>query len=293
MKTITKFSFIAMLLCSFSFAKAAVPPTAPPDLTYDAEDVLSFFIEKYGEFTELSTPNWGQKSTWDYTATGDDEGLILISNLEWLPIQNKASAETKKYEYCHIDIFCNEATDFRLGFHSNYPVNSNEVYFPAIKSTSMVAGKWYSIDYPIGDLKYDAKDEETTSWTVSNGFANANLIRFGNAADKYTYSKEIYITNLILFNGEPTCLGGVVRGGSSIGNDVDDLAFNAYVANNELNYSAKETISSIDLYNVSGQKVKSVNVDASTSDISNLASGVYIVAAKFANGEKANLRIVK
>lgn len=286
MKTITQLSFIVMLLCGFSFAKAQVPPTAPPDLAYPADDVLSFFSEKYGEaFPNMASAPWGQTSTWDYTATGDDEGLIVLKNLEWLPIALAGNADIKQYSYVHVDVFCNTETLFRIGFHRHYP-DTREQYFPMIEATSMVPGKWYSIDYPIADF--------LVSW---ENYA-AHYLRFGGnmEGETYKYADEIYITNFLLFNGEPTCLGGVVRNdNSSISSVSDDLEFNLFVADNKLNYSAKESIKSINIYSVSGQIVKTISVNAlaSDSDISNLASGVYIVSAEFKNGKKANLSIIK
>ncbi|MFV0471258.1 MAG: T9SS type A sorting domain-containing protein [Paludibacteraceae bacterium] len=298
MKTSTKLSLIVLLLCSFSFAKAQLPPTAPPDLEYDAENILSYFSEKYGEFAELSTPTWGQTCTWDYTATGDDAaGLIVIRNLAWLPIQNSISAETKKYSYFHVDIFCNETTDFRIGFHSNWPTNSNEVYFPAINAKNMVAGKWYSIDYPMSELIYDANNEVTSSWTVEGGnYANANLLRIGNATDLFTYSDEIYITNVVLFNGEPTCLGGVVRDNESgIFSKKNDYGFKVYVSNGSLNCTAPEIIKKISIYSLTGQMLNSfdTNKSALTADLSSLSPGVYVVSAEFVNGVTTSKRFVK
>jgi hypothetical protein len=41
MKTSTKIKCIALFLCGFLMTKAQVPPTAPPDLPYPAEDVFS------------------------------------------------------------------------------------------------------------------------------------------------------------------------------------------------------------------------------------------------------------
>ena len=296
MKTSTKFYLIIVLLFGFSVAQAQVPPIAPPDLEYDAANVLSYFSEKYGEFAELSTPNWGQTSAWDYTATGDElAGLIVIHNLQWLPIQNATSAETKKYQYFHVDVFCNEPTDLRVGFHSNWPVNSNECYFPGIKAANMVPGKWYSIDYPISDLKYDSKDSLTSSWTVEGGYANANLLRFGNATDIYTYSNEIYVTNLIFFNGEPTCLGGVIRGDESGISNINDYSFNVFMSNNELNCSATEIISKITIYDVAGHAKRIIEGEnlAVSSDVSSYAPGVYIVSAEFKNGETITKRFLK
>lgn len=49
MKTITKWMLMAAVVCGSTMVSAQVPPVAPPDLDYPAEDVLSFFSEKYGE----------------------------------------------------------------------------------------------------------------------------------------------------------------------------------------------------------------------------------------------------
>lgn len=282
MKTITKLSLIVVLLCGFSFANAQVPPVAPPDLEYDAEDVLSFFSEKYGEkFPEMASPTWEQTATWDYTATGDDQGVLILRDLGWLPIALGGNAEIKAYDYVHVDVFCNEATLFQIGFHRHYP-DTKEQYFPLMEEGAIVAGKWYSIDYPMADFLMEWENNA------------AHYLRFGGGENEY--SDEIYVTNFILFNGEPTCLGGIVRDNESgFLNPMSDYSFDVYVSNNSLKCTAVETIKTINIYNLTGQAVSSIEVNefAVTVDLSSLVTGTYIISAELKNGAVVSKRFIK
>lgn len=285
MKKLTRLSVFAVMLCGFSFMHAQVPPTAPPDPEYPADQVLSFFSEKYGEaFPDMATV-WNPPTSWDYTATGDEEaGIIVIRNLDWLPIALGGNAQLKNYEYVHIDVFCNEETQFRVGFHRHEPGNE-EKYFPMIEKEDMVPGKWYSIDYSLDDFFIN-------EW--GGGF-DAHYLRFGGEVDgPHDFSDEIYITNFILFNGTPTCLGGVVREPTGINGAKEATAFNEYAVNGTLHVSSGEIISKLDIYNVAGQLVKTIAMENTTGafNVAGLNTGIYMVAAQYADGKNANQRIV-
>ena len=285
MKTITKWMLMAAFACSSTMVSAQVPPVAPPDLEYPAEDVLSFFSEKYGEaYPNMNAPSWGQTATYDYTATGDETaGLLVLRDLGWLPIALNATAEIKSYEYVHVDVFCNEETMFQIGFHRHYP-DTKEQYFPLIEKGTMKAGKWYSIDYPMADFLIE--------WG-SNG---AHYLRFGGEGEGLEYSDEIYITNFVCFNGKPTCLGGVVRGESAGLNDnVYAADLQVYISGQNMLCKASENIKSVSLYNVLGQAVKTVSVNqtSATIDVADLTDGMYVVLVEFANGQTVSRKIVK
>ena len=312
MKTFTKLGLTAALVCGAAVVNAQElqrPSYAPPVPEYPAEDVLSIFCDAYGELT-METPNWGAVSTWEYDATADESmGVLLLkgmdeerpadvtaTNYEWIAIQLTPKPELKHYTYFHVDVYCNEETDFRIGFHTMYnpaTTGQTEAYFPAIESESMEPGKWYSIDFPIADLKYTNEDNQPTlEWAGANG----ELLRLGNGPDLFDYSGEIYITNLFLFNGEPTCLGGKIIEPEESGVDmVEQNNFRAFVSNEELTCSANETIETLSVYSVTGQLVKSVAAGQQSLNlnVADLTDGLYVVAAELANGQKATLRIVK
>ena len=314
MKTFTKLGLTAALVCGAAVVNAQElqrPSYAPPVPEYPAEDVLSIFCDAYGE-VELTDPKWGAVSTWEYDATADGSmGVLLLRGMdqekpadaapedtfyEWVAIQMNPNVNTKNYSYLHVDVYCNEETDFRIGMHTYYvPATGSplECYFPAVESENMEPGKWYSIDFPIADLKYTNEDNQPTlEW----GGAAAALLRLGNGPDLFDYSGEIYITNLFLFNGEPTCLEGKIIEPEESGVDmVEQNNFRAFVSNEELTCSANETIETLSVYSVTGQLVKSVAAGQQSLNlnVADLTDGLYVVAAELANGQKATLRIVK
>lgn len=303
MKTITKLSLVAFVLCGFSFANAGVPAVAPPVPSYSSDKVFALFADTYRSdvytgFKNLN--NWGGGiGSYSFKATGDEmETVMLISGMNnatgYLAIQmNPIPPEIKQndYQYMHLDIFCNEATYFRLGMETWNPIEGMKLYAPTIKPTDMVAGKWYSIDYPL---------------TVFGGITSAgvNILRFGNtenleaginAAD-INYSGEIYLANFYFFNGVANCLGGKVIGAESgISNPVSEYSFNAYVSGNSLKCTATETIKKIDVYSITGQLVSSTKSNGfdAVANISTLGNGSYIVSAELANGVIVSKRFVK
>jgi hypothetical protein len=297
MKTFTKFALNALLLCSVLLVNAQVPPVAPPDLPHAADKVLSFVSETYGMAFESTwnNPSWGQTATWDYTASGDEKLVIQISNLSdkgWLPIALGGTADLRNYYYVHIDVFCNEATDFRIGFHRHQTsVSEKEWYFPMIEKGTMVPGKWYSIDYNLDDFFLGGYG--------TGAECVAHYLRFGGEIqlDGYVpdWSDEIYITNFVLLGDgcTPTALGGKVIDGASIAGVQNAAAFNARVVNGRLNVSAKESISRIEIFNLAGQAVKNIPAGGLSSqpDVSGLASGVYLVHATLASGQTVNAKI--
>lgn len=311
MKTFTRMSLIAALACGAAVVNAQendpLPSYDPPTPTYPAEDVAAIYApDTYGE-VEMTDPGWGSKARFAYAGTASgNTGVLQIVGMdeerpaddtntlyEWVAMNLKPQADTKSYTYLHLDVYCNEATDFRIGFQTYYPSNIPECYFPAIESESMEPGKWYSIDYPLTELKYTQADNQPT--LVWDGYGAA-LLRIGNGPDLFDYAPVIYIANIYLFNGEPACLGGKTIEPEESGVDmVEQNNFRAFVSNEELTCSANETIEALNVYSVTGQLVKSVAAGQQSLhlNVADLTDGLYVVAAQLANGQKATLRVVK
>ena len=313
MKTFTRMSLIAALACSAAVVNAqddALPTYDPPVPTYPAEDVAAIYApDKYGE-VEMTDPGWGSKARFAYAGTASgNTGVLQIVGMdeeqpaddtntlyEWVAMNLNPSVTTKDYTYLHVDVYCNEATDFRIGFQTWYVPSTGaqlECYFPAIESESMEPGKWYSIDIPLTELKYTQADNQPTlNWEG----AAAAMLRIGNGPDLFDYAHVIYAANIYLFNGEPTCLGGKIIEPEESGMDmVEQNNFRAFVSNEELTCSANNAIETLSVYSVTGQLVKSVAAGQQSLNlnVADLTDGLYVVAAELANGQKATLRVVK
>lgn len=278
MKKFTLIFSSALLLCGSLFVKAQDPTTAAPIPTYPASDVISFYSGSltYPEATALSTLPWGQPATYDFAEAGDQECMI-VKDLGWLPIGlAKRQPGVLEKTYLHVEIYCNEETDFQIGFQG-YGDGGAETYLPAIKYTT--PGKWYGIDYPLSEM-------------TKQGFnlGLTNVIRVGGGAGK-TYSSKIYLDNIFAFNGEPTNLWD---GGASI-NDAKGTELTIYptVVSESFSIITEASVQQVKVYNAVGQQVLSLGNVEDIVNISNLNSGVYLVAVTTDNGASITKKIIK
>jgi hypothetical protein len=116
---------------------------------------------------------------------------------------------------------------------------------------------WQSIDIPLAAF-------------VEKGFDDSNFLQFKIAAQSDIRTQLGYFDNIYFYKAST----------ASVDNNVL-LGFSMYPnpAANKLNISAKEIIQNAAVYNVLGKKVMSLEINKSSEsiDISNLASGIYLI----------------
>jgi hypothetical protein len=242
-------------------APTTVPPTPP---TYDAQNVISLFSDAY---TDVSNITWG--TTWD-SATVTDE-VAAGNNIKKVNIgaflgvdfsSNKINLTD--FTHFHIDLWTETATlDKSFNHKLSNHVGANEssaIEFSTTNASSPSLpnpnpGTWISYDIPL------------TSFTqASNSLAR-------DAIAQYLITSNlgiVYLDNIYFYK----------QGTASVENNAL-LGFSMYPnpATNKLNISAKETIQNADVFNVLGKKVMSLEINKSSEsiDISNLASGIYLI----------------
>jgi hypothetical protein len=242
-------------------APTTVPPTPP---TYDAQNVISLFSDAY---TDVSNITWG--TTWD-SATVTDE-VAAGNNVKKVNIgaflgvdfsSNKINLTD--FTHFHIDLWTDTATadksfNHKLSNHvgasesSAIEFSTTNASSPSLPNTN--PGAWISYDIPL------------TSFTqASNSLAR-------DAIAQYLITSNlgiVYLDNIYFYK----------QGTASVENNAL-LGFSMYPnpATNKLNISAKETIQNADVFNVLGKKVMSLEINKSSEsiDISNLASGIYLI----------------
>ncbi|MDL2221235.1 T9SS type A sorting domain-containing protein [Parabacteroides sp. OttesenSCG-928-N08] len=262
-------------------APSGPPTTAAPIPTYSVEE--NFVRSLYNssgtyEDAEWFIPAWGQEASLDYAEAGPEGECMVIRDLGWLPMQiSKPFNLRDDVKYVHFDFYANEETDIRFGFQT---WADGEVYFPAIKYTT--PGQWQSIDFPIELL-------------INAGLGQpkeAIVLRIGGDNDGYTYASEIYIDNIFAFDGEPENLYTSNEMVADI-EPVDVNIFPTLVSDDfTCTVGSGESIRAIQVYGLSGQRVKSIQND-NTVNISSASPGMYLVVVQLSNGSIVTKKIIK
>lgn len=274
-----KFTFIMSLVLSFGIqnANAQDPTVAAPVPEYPLSSVLSFYSgsQKYPDATTLSTLSWGQTATYDFAEAGDSE-CIVVKDLGWLPIgMARRQPDVLNHQYLHVDIYCNEETDFQIGFQG-YGDGGAETYFPAIRYTT--TGRWYGIDYPL---------QLMTDQGFNLGLTN--VLRIGGGAGK-SYASRIYLDNIFVFTGEPT---NPWEESSITSNLKADLTIYPTQVRESFFVTTDEQIKNIEITNAAGQKVISIENPDENINISSVSSGLYLVKVVLENGASTTKKIIK
>lgn len=260
-------------------------PVTPP--TRNSADVISLFSDVY---TDIVISEWG--TSWDSAPITDE--TIAGNNVKKVSFSSSQDAtflavdftdnriNTNGFTHFHIDIWTETATldksfNHKFSNHANeLPEETSAVEFSTNNASNPSLpnpnpGGWISYDIPLSSL------------TIAGG-GSSDRDKIG----QYVITSNlgvVYIDN-IYFYKETT---------ASIENN-DLLGFSMFPnpASNQLKISAQEAISSVNVFDVSGRKVKSftINNNNITLDISDLSEGVYLIKYKSA-GKAGAAKFIK
>ena len=250
-------------------APTTAAPTPP---TRNAADVISLFSDAY---TDINVGEWG--TSWDSATITDaviaNDNVKKVNFGAFLGVDftgNRINATD--YTHFHIDIFTTTATleksfNHKLSNHANQAAGeTSAIQFSTTNASNPSLpnpnpGTWISYDIPL------------SSFTVAGG---GSLAR--DAIGQYLISSNlgtVYIDNIYFYRAATA--------------SVEDNLFNVSLypnpASNRLNISAANTIQNAEIYNVLGKKVMNVTINKTSEsiDISNLASGVYMIKYNIEN----------
>ena len=233
------------------------PPTtaAPTPPARNAADVMSIYSEAYASVGLINVP-WDDGDTSPTTVAGNELLMMEVGNFLGQTLGTPVDASNMTHfhmDYYIADEFAaGQVFNSKLSNHekaSGEDGESNALEFNLALTASDVK-TWKSIDVALGDAK--------------RGNIKEFLITVSNTV------KLAYLDNIYLYR-EST---------ASVDNNAL-LGFSMYPnpASNRLNISAKEAIQNAAVYNVLGKKVMSLEINKSSEsiDISNLASGIYLI----------------
>ncbi|MDR1022479.1 MAG: T9SS type A sorting domain-containing protein [Prevotellaceae bacterium] len=307
----------AALLCAVAAANAQAPTVEAPTPLYHADSVKSLISDKYTAVNTLNSTNvsWSQNATYSFVGVGDGSAM-QISNLGekgWLPIALTSIVDLRDMDSVHFDLYCNENTSFRLGFHTSYQYDgkAGEYYGPFVEYTT--PGVWVSYSYPASMLT-DAGMTMNNILYIRIGSDNAKSPQEGGTPDGIVYSDEIYLNNLFVFRGIPDAVPSEpdpddpddpddpntpddpneTTGVKSLTNNHLLKIYPTTVRDN-LTLQATEDITEATIHSIAGQRVAKFNVNAASKilNLSALKAGSYIISVKTANGAAAHKKFVK
>lgn len=227
MKISTHFlPFVA--LAAIATSASAQTPTTPPEIKWDAAEVAVIYAADQDKFFEVIKDSQGNPAnawapvTWGQTCViSDDEcgdgAAMRIDNLDFLPLQFKATVDLSDYRFFHIDFWAQKDDQLCIKFQNWWPGESfvTEVF-------DIKGGEWKSIDIDL--------DREDFTWTKKNEIPQhcVNVLQIGGEklANDYPHAASIYMTNVIAHND-----ASVLDGSAGIDNVVVDEADDTAVYN--------------------------------------------------------------
>lgn len=238
-------------------APLPAPTTAAPvPPSYSSSDVVSMFSDAFTPVAGVNlNPGWGQATT---VSTVDIAGN---STLKYAGLNYQGtefpSQDVSAFDAIHIDYWTPNSTALKFTIIS---AGQEKLYTLPITTET-----WSSVDIPL---------------SYFSNVALASVFQF-----KVEGNGTVYLDNLYFHKGIPTALETHVA---------SDLAVTYSRTSSTVSVSGSD-ISSVEIINISGTKVKSVSADGVTSlnvSMDDLNNGIYIISVT-SQGKVTNHKIIK
>jgi hypothetical protein len=240
-------------------APPAGPTDSPTAPTADAADVVSIYSDAYTDITTNYNPGWGQAGNVNTTHDpGDGNNVMVYSNFNYQGTV-VANTDISAMEKLHIDIWVADASVRTIKVTPILVSGSPAEFLVTVPVTS---GAWNSVDIALSDF---------TGLT----FGEIKEIKFdgqfkADGTGDGAVRSDVYLDN-IYFYKESTA--------STIDNALLNISMYPNPASSRLTISAQKTINSAAIYNILGKQVMSleINKNSESIDVSNLATGMYLI----------------
>lgn len=255
-------------------------PNISPNPTTPNNQVLSIYGDT-GGYTNIWTPDYtfggfSGKPDLDPGA-GVNEALKMNFAVQGYGEGTNLVTDISAYQWLHFDYFADaNSSEIRFIVIGNNGGAVNE-YVYELRTTgsngTLVQGSWQSVNVPL-------------SFFTGLGFNKANFFQFKLGTSSDLASDYVYFDNIYFSGVEPTMKT----------DSFDKVAFSAYPnpTQNKWNITASQNITSVQLFDVSGKQIKTVQPNQSTAviDASDLSNGLYFANVQTAGGSKT-VKLVK
>lgn len=245
--------------------KAAAPPAAveptdapPTPPSYASNNVISLYSEAYTAAATLANVPWDDSAFEEVTIAGNK--VLKIDGGNFIGMDLDAYLDATNMTHLHMDYWI--STDHtpgtvlnpKLSNHANQTGETSAIDITNIIESQDEVKKWQSKDFPLNGSRQAIKQFLIT-----------------DAAKVGVY----YLDNIYMY----------VAGTAGVEDNLFNVSIYPNPASNRLNISAASTIQNAEIYNVLGKKVMNVTINKTSEsiDISNLASGVYMIKYNIEN----------
>ena len=258
---------------SFAIAVPTAPTDNAPAPTSLASDVISVYSSSYTDVTTNYNPNWGQ-SGFGQVNTAYDPGtgnvILAYPNFNYQGTELTAQ-DASDMEFLHVDVWTAAdptATDIQVS-----PINAGTGAGELLVSIPYTSGTWISVDLPIADFTGMTWDNIVQMKFAANGAGSTTPV-------------DIYLDNIYFYKENALSI-----------EENELIQFNAYPNPTENGWNIKsmnEAINSIQVYDILGKEVLTMNPNANETqiDASGLNTGLYFAKVNSAVGSKT-IKLIK
>jgi hypothetical protein len=226
-------------------------PATPP--TYDANNVMSIYGEAHTASVAIANVSWDDSAFEEITIAGNK--VLKITGANFLGIDFDKHIDATSMTHLHLDYWI--GSDWTEG----------QVMNPKLSNHAAQAGETSAIDIsnPISS-EAEVKNWQSKDFPLSGDRESIKQLLFTQSGK----SPLFYLDNVYLY----------IDGTASLdNNELLNIRLYPNPTSSRLNLSAPNTIQNAAIYNLLGKEVMSVEINKNSEsiDVSNLASGMYLI----------------
>jgi hypothetical protein len=237
-----------------------IPPSRLP------ENVISIFSDTFTNVANTNFNPYWQQSSWFYSVQVGGNEVLEYENFNYQGIEIGSVVNASTMQYLHLDLWTPNETSLSIS-----PI-SQTTGEKAVNLTPVKLNEWNSYDIPL------------SSFTIQ-GLSMADILHL-----KFVGSGKsiIYLDNIYFYKGSPL---------TAISDKKSKPAISCYPnpVLSHLNIKSEAEINNVDIYTITGQRIKSVTLKTHSTaiDLNDITQGSYFVAVTLNNGTRSMQKFVK
>ncbi|MCL7754469.1 T9SS type A sorting domain-containing protein [Polaribacter sp. Z022] len=236
---------------------ATAPTDAPTAPTKSASDVISIFSDAYTDLTSTWNPGWGQSTVLEDETIASNP-VKKYSSFTFTGIEPSAPIDASSMTHINLNYWTSDATELKVklvDYNGDGTWGNDNTEAEVVKAVT--TGSWGTLSIPFSDF---------TAITAGINFNDiGQLVLSATGATNPVYIDNIYFSNGSVLNTNTFALAS--------------LKIYPNPTTNFINLNSQSNIQKVEIYNVLGAKVKTLNTDDKNVliDVSLLKKGIYLL----------------